>query len=262
MNRLVVIFLGLLFSVFAGTSTAASPALSKLVKNVCEESKRWSYGVLTGIDIGAAVPWPPTAALGSGDKMEASPSFTPSIGLLMERPLRPRWSLNFTPTYKTVTIDATLLTLETGQIFKDGEVRSKFMGKASTYMSFSMLEMPLFVKYEITPDHRAFLGAYFAWILRGRFTADAIQGVLQNLEDPTAPLDVISPESPLHQDFSPNLDHWDAGLLCGYEYRINQHLGLEGRFSVGFKDVFKPGENYLDYQMWHMRGSIVLTYTF
>ena len=61
----------------------------------------------------------------------------------------------------------------------------------------------------------------------------------------------IDPGNPLYINFSNLLDSWDMGLIAGYE-RL--------RFSCGFKDIFKPSNQYFDYKMLHMRGSLVLSY--
>ena len=37
---------------------------------------------------------------------------------------------------------------------------------------------------------------------------------------------------------------------------------MTARVSMGFKDIFRRGSNYLDYKMLHMRGTLMISYSF
>ena len=37
---------------------------------------------------------------------------------------------------------------------------------------------------------------------------------------------------------------------------------MTARFSMGFKDIFRRGSNYLEYKMLHMRGTVAVSYAF
>ena len=62
----------------------------------------------------------------------------------------------------------------------------------------------------------------------------------------------------------PILDNWDAGIVLGYERVLIDRVTIGGRFAMGFKDIFRSGEEnkYLSYSMLNMRGTIMLSYTF
>ena len=218
-------------------------------------------GIHTGLDLGAAVPWPINKAIGGGDKMNATPHITPALGLSVEYQFLPRWSLVAEATYKTVALDASIITLRNGQKFQDDGFGVTFYGRAKMSMSFSMLEVPLYFKFKINDNNRVFLGGYYAYVADSKFVATAMDGRLEKDDQQGGTtVDIIKPDSPFVQDFDDNLDNWDTGFQVGYERKVWKKLTLSGRVSVGFKDIFKPNENYLDYSMWNMRGTLTLAY--
>lgn len=56
------------------------------------------------------------------------------------------------------------------------------------------------------------------------------------------------------------MDSWDAGLIVGYERRLLPRMEIGLRVSCGLKDIFKRDNQYFDYKMLHMRGTLVLSY--
>jgi hypothetical protein len=214
------------------------------------------------LDIGGAVPWPLSKAVGGGDKINVTPRLSPVLGLSGELVLHSCWSVAVEATYKTVAMDAEIITLRQGQRFKDkDDLDVLFFGRAGTSMSFTQLEMPLYLKYKISERNRVFLGGYYSRIFSGKFEATAFDGRMQNPDDPTD-IVIVRPSDPAYQNFSNNLEKWDIGFLLGYERLIFKRITMTGRFSTGFKDIFKPNENYLDYSMWNMRGTVTLSYRF
>ena len=61
-------------------------------------------------------------------------------------------------------------------------------------------------------------------------------------------------------DFSPYMDSWDMGVLLGYERKLSRRFELGLRVSMGFKDIFHKDNQYFDYNMLHMRGTVVISY--
>ena len=61
-------------------------------------------------------------------------------------------------------------------------------------------------------------------------------------------------------DFDSSLDSWDLGILMGYERKLSTRFELGLRFSWGFKDIFKSNNQYFDYSMLHMRGTVIISY--
>jgi len=229
----------------------------------------FSIGVHTGIDIGAAVPWPPGKVIGGDNKMRATPRLTPALGLSMSKNLDSRWSLTLETTYKVVELDAKAWVED--QTFVDRSDAPwqwvSFRGTAYTEMSFPMLEFPLYTSYNFkNGNDRVFLGGYYARVFNAKFTTTPHKGMLFNVIDGTPDYDnpkgSVSPDAPHTHNFNDAMSKWDAGFVAGYGRNISSRITLSGRFSMGFNDIFKSDKKYLTYSMLHTRGTVVISYSF
>ncbi len=242
----------ILFIILSVATIASSSAQQK--------SSPIRFGVHLGIDLGAAIPWPVSDAIGEGDKMSVVPNVSPGIGVWFGYRFDDRWSVNIEATYKTVGMDATIISLTKGQRFSQDGEKVLFRGKATTSMLFTMLEVPLYARFKINPNNAVVLGGYFSYLVSGKFEARAIQGTVVNASTPDAlPSPVVEGDLPV-QYFNSNLDTFDIGWTVGYERKISNRINASARFTMGLKDIFKPNENYLDYGMVHMRGTISVGY--
>ena len=70
----------------------------------------------------------------------------------------------------------------------------------------------------------------------------------------------VTPEAPIHMDFSSSMDSWDAGLLLGYEKKLFSRFDIGLRVTFGLKDIFTSDNKYFDYKMLQMRGTLTLSY--
>ena len=126
-------------------------------------------------------------------------------------------------------------------------------------MDFTMLEIPLYFKYTFkNQKDRILAGLYGAWIINAKFRNTVTKGYM--MTDDKVYNGSIDPGNPLYINFSNLLDSWDMGFIAGYERQLFPRIELGLRFSCGFKDIFKPSNQYFDYKMLHMRGSLVLSY--
>lgn len=232
-----------------------------------QQGGRYAFGVHAGIDLGGAVPWPPANLRADAMKMSAVPKLNPSLGLSFTAFLPKRFSLTAELTYKQVGIDAEAWV--SGQQFRlpnpDGEdMITRFRGTANVVMDFSMLEIPVYVGYGFNGGRsRVYLGAYYSYILKSNFDTTPLKGLVESSDGSYI---MVTPDSPVPPEampvFNNYLDCWDVGMLLGYEWQIVPRLKMTARFSMGFKDIFRPGSNYLEYRMLHMRGTIAISYTF
>lgn len=228
---------------------------------------KYAFGVHVGLDLGAAAPWPPANM--NAMKMSAVPKLSPSLGISFTAQLPKRFSVSAELTMKQVGIDADAWV--SGQQFRmpnpDGEdFITRFRGTANVMMNFSMLELPVYVGYGFNNGRsRIYLGAYYSYILKSSFNTVPLKGLVDNPDNPSEPPIMVTPDKPVPSDvmpvFSNYLGKWDAGILLGYEWQIVPRVNMTARFSMGFKDIFRKGSNYLEYKMLHMRGSIMLSYS-
>ncbi len=215
-----------------------------------------SVGAQVGSDIGGAVPYPLKHVPGA---INAYPHINVSIGAKLAFPLYNRFSLGLECTYKRVALNAD--SRVENQKFDDREAGmiQYFSGTAEVEMSFTMLELPLYAKYSFGKGkHKVIAGGYYAYLFNAKFITTPVKGYTGPLPDL-----VDSPVNPGDLDpisFSDKLDNWDAGFLVGYELRIIPNLNLGLRFMMGFKDIFKPDNQYFEYHMLPMRGAIVISY--
>ncbi|MFR9496644.1 MAG: outer membrane beta-barrel protein [Rikenellaceae bacterium] len=223
---------------------------------------RIKLGLHAGVDLGAAAPWPLSSAIGGGDRLTAVPKVTPSLGIVTGYIFNEKWSINTEVTYRTVGVNATIVTLEKGQNFTiDGE-KVLFRGQATMSMSFSQMEVPLYARWDINQTNAVTLGLFYSYIAHGEFIASPIEGNIVSASTPDATPEPLTANSVPEQNFSSSLSNWDIGYQIGYERRIAEHLAIGGRFTMGVKDIFKPKEKYLDYSMLQMRGTLQLVYRF
>lgn len=218
-------------------------------------------GVHTGMDIGAAAPYP-LSSMGEDSKISAVPYLTPALGFSANMEFTPRWSASAEITYKKFGIEAKAWVTDQRFIDRDNPDRIlSFRGTADIGMKFTMLEVPLYIDYSFGKRYNShvILGAYYAQVFTSDFNATPKKGMLTNVNNPEdfAP---VTPDEPFTQDFSNDMDSWDVGMLVGYKTKIIERVELGLRLSVGFKDIFKDDAKSLPYKMLHMRGSIVLSY--
>ncbi len=232
-----------------------------------QSSAKYAFGVHTGLDIGAAVPYP-LGGMGPGAKMRAVPRLNPQLGVSFTTYPLHRVTATVEVTYKQVGIDAEAWVA--GQQFTlpgSPPVITKFRGTVEVAMQFSMLEIPVYVGYSFGDGrNKVFLGGYYSRIFKARFSTTPLKGLAENPADPSAPPTMIIPDNPVPPEvmpaFSNYLGNWDAGMLAGYQWQIFPRIDLSVRLSMGFKDIFKKDNNYLEYKMLHMRGSLTLSYSF
>lgn len=216
---------------------------------------RFALGVQLGTDIGGAIPFP---FKNVPHPFNPYPKLSPSLGAKLTFPVNHRWTLGAEFTYKKVAIDADARIKN--QRFNDekNNVIARFTGSAEMSMDFTMMEVPLYFKYTFrNQKDRILLGAYAAWIIDGKFDIKVNKGYM--MDDNGVYTGAID-KDPLEINFNDILDNWDAGIILGYERRLFSRIEIGLRVSCGFKDIFKPDNQYFDYNMLQMRGSLVLSY--
>lgn len=234
------------FPAFAQTDTTSS---DKKVEY------RFALGVQLGTDIGGAIPFPFSNVPAP---FNPYPQLYPSLGAKLTFPITPRWGIGAELTYKKLAIDADAR-IE-NQRFNDekNDIIARFTGSAEMKMDFTMLEVPLYAKYTFrNQKDRILFGGYFAYIMKGKFNITVNKGFMMTDE---GVYNGAIEDEPLNITFSDLLDSWDAGLLLGYERKLFSRVEIGLRLSCGFKDIFKPDNQYFDYKMLHMRGTLNLSY--
>lgn len=216
---------------------------------------RFALGVQLGTDIGGAIPFPFSNV---PNPFNPYPRLSPSIGAKLTFPVDRHWTLGTEFTYKKVAIDADARIENQRFNDKANGVTARFSGSAEMGMDFTMMEVPVYFKYTFrNQKDRILVGGYASWIINGKFDIKVNKGYM--MDDNGVYTGAIDKE-PLNINFDDILDSWDAGMILGYERRLFSRIDLGLRFSCGFKDIFKPDNQYFDYSMLHMRGTLVVSY--
>lgn len=222
--------------------------------------RRISIGVLAGTDIGGAVPYPFKHI---PDKFNPYPQLSIALGAKVNIPLKgKKWGLGAEVTYKRVALEADARVENQRFEGMDQGVKKTqyFSGTAAMSMAFNMIEVPLYVRYAFTSGQGSHLlfGVYGAYYLNSRFNVTATKGYVGN--EPDEFRNAVTPEAPIHMDFSSSMDSWDAGLLLGYEKKLFSRFDIGLRVTFGLKDIFTADNKYFDYKMLQMRGTLTLSY--
>ena len=223
--------------------------------NVEEVEYRFALGVQLGTDIGGAIPFPFSNI---PHPFNPRPQLSPSLGVKLTFPLVRHWTIGAELTYKKVAIDADARIKNQRFNDEDRGVVARFTGSAEMGMDFTMLEIPLCAKYTFRNEKdRILFGGYFAWMINSKFDIQVNKGYMM---DDNGVYSGPIVDEPLKINFNDILDSWDAGLIVGYERRLLPRMEIGLRVSCGLKDIFKRDNQYFDYKMLHMRGTLVLSY--
>ena len=244
-------YIVILFSLIGLSAHAQQDTISS-TQNV---EYRFALGVQLGTDIGGAIPFPFSNV---PSPFNPDPQLYPSLGAKLSFPITNRWGIGAEISYKKVSIDADAR-IE-NQRFNDekNDVIARFTGSAEMGMNFTMLEIPVYAKYTFrNQKDRLIFGAYFAYILQGKFDIKVNKGFMMTDE---GIYNGAIDDEPLNINFNDILDNWDAGVILGYERKLFSRIEIGLRLSCGMKDIFKPDNQYFDYKMLHMRGTLALSY--
>lgn len=216
---------------------------------------RFALGVQLGTDIGGAIPFPFSNI---PKPFNPYPRLAPSLGAKLTFPVNRKWTVGAEITYKKVAIDADARIENQRFNDEDRGVIARFSGSAEMGMDFTMMEVPVYAKYTFrNGKDRILFGGYAAWIIKGKFDIKVNKGYMMDDDGIyTAPIE----GEPLKINFDNILDNWDAGVILGYERKLFTRVEIGLRFSCGLKDIFKPDNQYFDYKMLNMRGTLVLSY--
>jgi hypothetical protein len=216
---------------------------------------KFAVGLNIGTDLGGAVPFPVSNVPGI---IRAYPDINLSLGGKIAVPVTEHWIVGTEVTYKKISLEAKAR-VENQKVNKDN-VLQYFTGTAHMSMAFTMLELPLLVKYNFgSSGHRLLGGPFFSYYLNSKFVTLPKKGFTGDEPDKVEG-DGITGDGGVEFDFTPNLGNWNIGVLIGYEYEfINRfHIGL--RIAMSFKDIFDSGIQYFDYKMLPVYGTVLLSY--
>jgi hypothetical protein len=216
----------------------------------------WKLKANAGIDFGGAVPIPLSEMPKDAD---ASFKIRPTLGLGLERNLNEHWSLGVESNYHIIAIDANVNVVSQAFWADDRSYAMYFSGEAYSSTELQFVEFPITAYYHFNKRWSLVFGGYFSIITKGKMETEGRNGWISadKNDTDTAPLPGTQNTS---FNFNDELGNFDAGALLGYEFKLGNRLNLFGRFNVGFKSIFKPDFNNIDYEMYQFRFAAGVTY--
>lgn len=220
-----------------------------------KEERRFPFptiGFKIGTDLGAATPFPFKYI-----PAQMSPTIHPklTLGGRIAIPLPNGFTPVIEANFKTLSLSADAM-VQDQQFSTDGLI-TYFSGQATMDMSFSMLEFPVYLRYEFKKKKDAVaLGGYYAIVKDAKFETIAKKGMMGDFPgDKNA---MILKEDQM-MPFTEDLDNWDAGMVLGYRRKIIRWIYADAMMYVGFKSIFIPSFDKLAYKMYPIRGSFSIS---
>ena len=220
------------------------------------QDAKWELTTSLGVDFGGTIPIPLSEM---PDDADASLKIRPTFGLGMQRNLSERWSLGLEANYHIIAIDAYVTVISQAFWADDRSYATYFSGDAYSYTELQFVELPLTAVYHFKKRFSMVFGGYFSIITKGKLETEGKNGWISadKNDTDTAPLPGTQNTS---FDFNDDLSNYDVGALLGYEIDLGKRFNLWGRFGVGFKSIFKPDFNNIDYDMYQFRFSTGVSY--
>ena len=222
------------------------------------QENRWKFNATGGIDMGMAIPIPMSAVPGEA---EVKPKLMPTAGIGAQRYFSDHVSLGLDINYHILSIDGTVNVVSQPFWSDDRSYATYFSGEANTSTELRFLEFPLIAHYYLNERWALHLGAYFSAILKGKLETEGKNGWLSTNKEDTDNAPLPGTQNTFYS-FNDELDNYDIGGLLGLSFHVSPRLIIGGRMNVGFKSIFKPDFNNIDYEMYQMRFSMGASYVF
>ena len=208
--------------------------------------------------MGMTIPVPMSAV--SGDA-EVKPKLMPTFGVGAQRYLSDKWGLGLEVNYHILSIDGTVNVVSQPFWSDDRSYATYFSGEANTRTELRFLEFPLIAHFHINEHWALQMGAYYSVILHAKLETEGKNGWLSTNKDDTDNAPLPGTQN-IFYSFNDELDNYDIGGLLGVKYKLSPRFIIWGRLNVGFKSIFKPDFNNIDYEMYQMRFSMGTSYIF
>jgi len=213
----------------------------------------WDYSAKIGLNLGGTMPLPLPANI---IKVESySPNLFPTIGAEALRWLNEKIGVSAGLRFENKGMKSTAKVKEYSMHF--GEWNGKFEGTVDTEMSLNYLDLPISAHYAIMENFFVYAGAYYAYLLNGKFKGAASHGEINDGKS-------ISPfKEPQEYDFSTDLKNYDVGLSIGLNFLpYNKHILLSFDFNYGLVSVFQSDFNGVSDDMQNVYGKFSVGYRF
>ena len=222
------------------------------------QENTWKFKATGAFDLGMTIPVPLSAVPGEA---EIQPKLMPSLGVGAQRYVSDKWSFGLEINYHILSIDGTVNVVSQPFWSDDRSYATYFSGEANTSTELRFIEFPLVGNFHISERWALQIGAYYSVILNAKLETEGKNGWLSTNKEDTDNAPLPGTQN-TYFSFNDDLDNYDIGGLLGTTYNLGPRLSVWGRLNVGFKSIFKPEFNNIDYEMYQMRFSMGTSYAF
>lgn len=234
-------------------------------KNGDDKKKGLDWYLNLGLNIGGSMPIPLPEEV---RKVKSyNPKINPYIGLSTVYNINNKWGINTELSIGTKGMRVTdeVKYMHTKVLVSDKDSQEKrevdgyFVGKNMTNVSLQYLSLSVSGVYNFNQKWEARLGLYAANLGKTKFTGNVSDGYLRDGE-PNGPMVVIERDNPATFDFSDNMRDFDAGVIIGGKYNINDRIGAVINLNWGLTDIFYRDQNPIEFKMQNMYATFGISY--
>jgi len=214
----------------------------------------WDFFAKIGINLGGTMPLPMPSSISEVESY--NPSLVPSIKAGTLRWLSKKIGVSTGLCFENKGMKTKALVDEYSMNF--GNWHGKFNGTVDTEMSLNYLGLPISAHYVIMEHFFVYAGAYYAYLLNGKFKGGVSDGFMNDNSGPPAPI-----KQREEYNFSKELKNYDAGLSIGLNFLpYNEHILFSFDFNYGLVSVFQSDFNGISDDMQNIYGKLSVGYLF
>ena len=236
--------------------------------NAQELNKKIDWFFVGGLNFGATAPLPfPSSRL---DIKGVTLKINPQLGANVIYNINERWGVGTGLTidwksmsvrtkvhdvYSHITTPTAIEGIPAGAV-----LYGHIQGRATTNTNMIYLTQPFYATYRFSPKWQIRFGGYIAETLKREFKGSVkdVSIIIDKIND--NPVNGLEKDIPYATyNFSKNVRKFEAGLLTGGEYRLNNTVGFYANFSWALHPYFS-GKNPVDFTTRNLFGNLGVTY--
>lgn len=230
-----------------------------------DKKKTLDWYLNLGINIGGSMPVPLPEEV---RKIESyNPKINPHIGISTVYHLDKKWGISteLSVGSKGMRVKDEVKYMHTKVLVSEKGsndprmVDGYFTGKNVTNVNIQYLAIALTGIYNINEKWEVKAGLYAANNLKTKFYGNVSDGHLRD-GVPNGPIVVIEADNPATFDFDDDMRDFDAGIVLGGKYNINDRIGAIVNLNWGLTDIFYGDQNPINFKMQNIYATFGVAY--
>lgn len=223
--------------------------------------KGWHVRLGAGVNIGGTAPLPLPR------EIRKIKGYSPKFHLALEGDVQKtfensRWGivLGVRLEEKGMRTDAEVKNYHMEAVNADGSgtVIGAWTGSVITEVNNTYLSFPIMATFDITPRWRVSAGPYFSYMFNGKFTGEAYDGYIRNV-DPTGTKAYVTRAT---YDFSSSLRRFHWGVQAGADFTAYKHLAVSASLQWGLNGIFPSDFTSVTFPLYPIYATVGFAYLF